>query len=167
MATLADLVAVQELWWDNETGIGRRGGPTDPVTALIGMLGSRIVQLNTFDPQSNGSSSGPVPKTSFLPGRSFDTPDDCNAQLAQRLPVTNARQVRVLDGRPIDLLDTDRVAILAMPPVSPVVDTVTSMRLGGDHYAPVARNHDRCCASRQTLTNPTHAETAASLSQQF
>jgi hypothetical protein len=42
-----------ELWWDNEAGIGRRGRLTDPVTALMGTLGSRLVQLKPYDPQSN------------------------------------------------------------------------------------------------------------------
>lgn len=41
-----------ELWWDNEAGIGRRGRLTDPVTALMGTLGSRLVQLKPYDPES-------------------------------------------------------------------------------------------------------------------
>ncbi|ETZ96730.1 integrase core domain protein [Mycobacterium kansasii 824] len=43
-----------ELWWDNEAGIGRRGRLTDPVTALVGTLGSRLVQLKPYDPESKG-----------------------------------------------------------------------------------------------------------------
>jgi hypothetical protein len=48
--------------------------------------------------------------------------------------------VRVLDGRPVDFLDADRAQMLALPPVAPVVDTMTSMRLGRDYYVRVAGN---------------------------
>jgi len=43
-----------ELWWDNQAGIGRRGRLTDPVTALVGTLGSRVVQLKPYGPKSQG-----------------------------------------------------------------------------------------------------------------
>jgi transposase len=131
-----------ELWWDNEAGIGRRGRLTDPVTALMGTLGSRLVQLKPYDPESKGivERANRYLETSFLPGRSFTSPHDFNAQLAQWLPTANARRVRVLDGRPIDFLDPDRAKMLALPPVAPVVETVTSMRLGRDYYVRVAGN---------------------------
>jgi hypothetical protein len=64
-------------------------------------------------------------ETSFIPGRSFTSPPDFNNQLAQWLPTANARRVRVLDGRPIQHLDSDRAQMLALPPVVPTVDTVT------------------------------------------
>jgi hypothetical protein len=48
--------------------------------------------------------------------------------------------VRVLDGRPIDFLDSDRTQMLALPPIAPVVETVTSVRLGRDYYVRVAGN---------------------------
>ena len=35
-----------EIWWHNEAGIGRRGRLTDPVTGLMGTLGSRLVHSN-------------------------------------------------------------------------------------------------------------------------
>ncbi|PRC62928.1 IS21 family transposase, partial [Mycobacterium sp. ITM-2017-0098] len=65
-------------------------------------------------------------ETSFLPGRSFASPQDFNDQLRLWLPTANARRVRVLDGRPVDFLDADRAQMLALPPVSPVVQSVTS-----------------------------------------
>ena len=191
-----------ELWWDNEAGIGRRGRLTDPVTALMGTLGSRLVQLKPYDPESKGivERANRYLETSFLPGRSFTSPADFNNQLAQWLPTANARRVRVLDGRPIELLDSDRAQMLALPPVVPTVDTVTSVRLGRDYYVRVAGNdysvdpsaigqlvdvrttvthvtvsrpgrlladHARCWATRQTLTDPTHVQTAAALRHQF
>lgn len=191
-----------ELWWDNEAGIGRGGRLTKPVTALIGTLGSRVVQLKPYDPESKGivERANRYLETSFLPGRSFTCPQDFNAQLAQWLPIANSRRVRVLDGRPVDSLGTDRAHMLALPPVAPVIDDVTSVRLGRDYYVRVAANdysvdpsaigqlvevrtslsqvtvtrtqrvlarHDRCWASRQTLTDPRHVATAGLLRQRF
>ena len=191
-----------ELWWDNEAGIGRRGRLTDPVTALMGTLGSRLVQLKPYDPESKGmvERANRYLETSFLPGRSFTSPLDFNTQLAQWLPTANTRRVRVLDGRPMDFLDADRALMLALPPVAPTTETVTSVRLGRDYYVRVAGNdysvdpsaigqlidvhttldritasrsghlladHDRCWASRQTLTDPVHVEAAAALRHQF
>ncbi|MCV7155763.1 MULTISPECIES: IS21 family transposase [Mycolicibacterium] len=194
--------APHELWWDNEAGIGRRGRLTEPVTALMGTLGSRLVQLKPYDPESKGmvERANRYLETSFLSGRSFASPADFNDQLAQWLPVANARRVRVLDGRPIDFLDADRAQMLPLPPVAPTVETVTSVRLGRDYYVRVAGNdysvdptaigqlvevhttltavtvrragrllaaHDRCWATRQTLTDPTHVATASALRHQF
>ncbi|ODR15736.1 IS21 family transposase [Mycobacterium gordonae] len=131
-----------ELWWDNEAGIGRRGRLTDPVTALVGTLGSRLVQLKPYDPESKGmvERANRYLETSFLPGRRFTSPQDFNTQLAQWLPTANNRRVRALDGRPVDFLDQDRDQMLRLPPVAPVTETVTSIRLGRDYYLRVAGN---------------------------
>ena len=127
-------------------------------------------------------------------------PYDFNTQLGQWLPVASSRWVRVLDGRPVDVVEQDRAAMLALPPVAPTVETLTTVRLGRDYYVRVAGNdysvdpvaigqlvdvrtglrqvrvcragrllatHDRCWASRQTLTDPAHVETAAVLRHQF
>ena len=132
----------RELWWDNEAGIGRRGRLTEPVTALMGTLGSRMVQLKPYDPESKGivERANRYLETSFLPGRTFESPLDFNAQLAQWLPIANSRTVRVLGARPVDLLDADRDAMLTLPPVAPVIETVTAVRLGRDYYVRVAGN---------------------------
>jgi hypothetical protein len=79
-------------------------------------------------------------ETSFLPGRSFTSPDDFNDQLRLWLPTANSRRVRVLDGRPVDFLDADRAQMLMLPPVAPTVESVTSVRLGRDYYVRVAGN---------------------------
>lgn len=131
-----------EMWWDNEAGIGRRGRLTEPVTALMGTLGSRMVQLKPYDPESKGIAerANRYLETSFMPGRTFASPLDFNTQLGQWLPIANSRTVRALDGRPIDFLDSDRDAMLALPPVAPIVDTVTSVRLGRDYYVRVCGN---------------------------
>jgi hypothetical protein len=134
--------APHELWWDNEAAIGRRGRLTEPVTALMGTLGSRLVQLNPDEPESKGivQRANRYLETSLLPGHSFTSPHDFNDQLAQWLPKANARRARVLDGRPIDFLDADRAQMLTLPPVAPTAETVASVRLGRDYYVRVAGN---------------------------
>lgn len=194
--------APHELWWDNEAGIGRRGRLTEAVTALIGTLGSRLVQLKPYDPESKGivERANRYLETSFLPGRTFTGPQDFNDQLRLWLPVANGRRVRVLDGHPVDFLAADRAGMLALPPVAPVIETVNSVRLGRDYYIRAAGNdysvdphaigqlvevatslsqitvtragsvlaaHERCWATRQTLTDPAHVAVAAMLRRRF
>jgi transposase len=79
-------------------------------------------------------------ETSFLPGRSFSCPADFNNQLQQWLTRANARQHRVLGCRPADRLEADRAAMLALPPVAPVVGARSSQRLPRDHYARLDAN---------------------------
>ena len=194
--------APHELWWDNEAGIGRRGRLTEAVTALIGTLGSRLVQLKPYDPESKGivERANRYLETSFLPGRTFTGPQNFNDQLRLWLPVANGRRVRVLDGHPADFLAADRAGMLALPPVAPIVETVNSVRLGRDYYIRAAGNdysvdphaigqlvevatslsritvtragsvlaaHERCWATRQTLTDPDHVAVAAILRRRF
>jgi transposase len=131
-----------ELWWDNEAAIGRRGRLTDPVTGFVGTLATKLVQLKPYDPESKGivERANRYLETSFLPGRSFDSPADFNTQLTQWLPVANSRTVRRIDGRPVDLVSADTAAMLALPPLAPTVETITSVRLGRDYYVRVAGN---------------------------
>jgi len=72
-----------ELWWDNEAAIGRRGRLSDPVTGFVGTLATKLVQLKPYDPESKGivERANRYLETSFLPGRSFDSPSDFNEQL--------------------------------------------------------------------------------------
>ena len=57
-----------------------------------------MVQLKPYDPESKGivERANRYLETSFLPGRTFESPLDFNAQLAQWLPKANSRTVRVL-----------------------------------------------------------------------
>ena len=56
-------------------------------------------------------------ETSFMPGRDFASPADFNAQFGDWLTSANARVVRTIKARPVDLLDADRAAMLPLPPV--------------------------------------------------
>jgi hypothetical protein len=76
-------------------------------------------------------------ETSFLPGRHFASPADFNAQLADWLPRANTRTVRSIQGRPVDLLEVEYAAMLALPPVAPPIGLSQRVRLGRDYYVRV------------------------------
>ncbi|GAA4470902.1 IS21-like element ISMbo1 family transposase [Rhodococcus olei] len=131
-----------QLWWDNESGIGRRGRLTDPVTSFVGTLSTTVVQLKPYDPESKGivERANGYLETWFLPGRRFTSPDDFNHQLTEWLPVANHRTVRRIDGRPDELVGIDTAAMLALPPVPPRTDTITQVRLPRDYYVRIDGN---------------------------
>lgn len=79
-------------------------------------------------------------ETSFLPGRTFDSPDDFNAQLTVWLAKANQRVHATMRCRPADQLAEDLGAMLPLPPVPPEVALRFSVRLGRDHYVRVGTN---------------------------
>jgi transposase len=129
----------RRLVWDNEAGIGRRNHLAAGVTAFTGALATNIVQLKPFDPESKGmvERASQYLETSFLPGRRFCSPQDFNTQLTHWLPSANERTVRVLKARPVDLVDQDRDAMLALPPPAGFAHRI---RLGRDYYVRVLSN---------------------------
>ena len=76
-------------------------------------------------------------ETSFMPGRSFDSPADFNIQFAEWLQRANSREVRTIKARPIDLIEADRAAMLALPPVPLQLGWRNQIRLGRDYYVRV------------------------------
>jgi len=132
----------RRLIWDNETGIGQRGRLAAGVGEFCGTLATRIHQLKPRDPESKGvvERRNGFFETSFMPGRRFNSPADFNAQLTEWLEKANGRLVRTLKARPVDLVDADRQAMLALPPVPPVVGWSTEIRLGRDYYVRVDTN---------------------------
>jgi hypothetical protein len=120
----------RRLIWDNEAGIGQRGRLTQGVAAFAGTLATRVVQLRPYDPESKGiveRRNGWL-ETSFLPGRTFTSPADFNTQLAGWLELANQRMVRTIEARPLDLIQADRAAMLALPPVVMGVQQTESAR---------------------------------------
>jgi transposase len=132
----------RRLIWDNETGIGRRNSFAAGVPAFTGVLATRIVQVRPYDPESKGvvERTNQFLETSFLPGRSFASPEDFNAQLAEWLPKANARFVRRTGARPSDLLPQDKAAMLGLPPVPPVTGFAARVRLPRDYYVRMGSN---------------------------
>ena len=132
----------RRLIWDGETGIGRRGRLAAGVAEFCGTLATRVHQLKPRDPESKGvvERRNGFFETSFMPGRTFTSPADFNTQLTEWLERANRRVVRTIKARPIDLVDADRAAMLALPPVPPPVGWSNTIRLGRDYYVRVDTN---------------------------
>lgn len=132
----------RRLIWDNERGIGRGPHRAEGVPAFMGTLATKLVLLKPRDPESKGiveRRNGWFEK-SFMPGRNFASPADFNEQFADWLAGANARVVRTTKAAPIDRLDADRAAMLALPPVPPITGWRKQVRLGRDYYVTIARN---------------------------
>jgi transposase len=134
------------LVWDNEAAVGswRAGRPqlTETMNAFRGSLGIRVIQCRPADPEAKGlvERANGYLETSFLPGRRFTSPADFNTQLEQWLVLANNRVHRRLRARPADRVNADRAAMVALPPVAPVVGWRLSARLARDHYVRVDAN---------------------------
>jgi len=132
----------RRLIWDNERGIGRGPHRSVGVPAFMGTLATKLVLLRPRDPESKGivERRNGWFETSFMPGRSFASPADFNDQFTEWLEGANGRVVRTTKARPTDLLEADRAAMLALPPVPPVVGWRSQVRLGRDYYVRIAAN---------------------------
>jgi transposase len=128
------------LVWDGESAVGRwrarRVELTGDCQGFRGTLGTKVIICKPADPEAKGlvERLHDYLERSFLPGRRFSSPEDFNSQLAEFLVRANSRQHRVLGCRPVDRVETDRQAMLSLPPVPPVTGWQHSMRLPRDHY---------------------------------
>jgi transposase len=127
------------LVWDREAAIGGTGRLTVEAASFAGTLGVRIRLAPPRDPEFKGmvERNNGFFETSFLPGRSFTSPADFNAQLADWLVRANNRTMRAIEGRPCDLLETDYQAMTPLPPVEPAVGLRCRVRLARDYYVRV------------------------------
>ena len=132
----------RRLIWDNERGIGRGRTRSEGVPAFMGTLATRLVLLPPRDPESKGvvERRNGWFETSFMPGRSFASPQDFNEQFTDWLATANTRMVRTIQAKPCDRLEVDKQAMLGLPPVPPVVGWRSQVRLGRDYYVRVASN---------------------------
>ena len=132
----------RRLIWDNETGIGRGKRLAEGVSAFAGTLATRVVLLPARDPESKGvvERRNGWFETSFMPGRTFASPTDFNAQFSDWLGLGNARVVRTIKARPADLLDADRAGMLGLPPVPLHLGWHQRIRLGRDYYVRLDSN---------------------------
>ena len=128
------------LVWDGEGAIGRWRGRRSELTAecqaFRGTLAAKVVVCRPADPEAKGlvERLHDYLERSFLPGRTFASPADFNAQLGSWLARANARHHRSLGCAPAERVDADRAAMVGLPPVPPVVGWRGSLRLPRDHY---------------------------------
>lgn len=140
---IAQVGAVSKtLVWDRESAIGGKGVVTAAAAAFAGTLATRVVLAPPRDPEFKGMTerNNGFFETSFLPGRQFASPADFNTQLEAWLPRANARTIRSLGGRPVDVLDRDLQAMTALPPHPPSTGLQARVRLGRDYYVRVDGN---------------------------
>ena len=126
----------RRLIWDNEPGIGRGQRRAEGVTSFMGTLATKLVLLPPKDPESKGvvERRNGWFETSFMPGRSFRSPADFNAQFSDWLARANARVVRTIKAAPVELIDADRAAMLPLPPIPLLLGWRNKIRLGRDYY---------------------------------
>ena len=128
------------LVWDGEGAIGRHRGGRSELTAecqaFRGTLAARVYVCQPADPEAKGlvERFHDYLERSFLPGRSFASPADFNAQLGGWLPRANARLMRVLGCAPADRIAADRAKMIPLPPVAPVTGWHKTARLPRDYY---------------------------------
>jgi transposase len=127
------------LVWDREAAIGGSGRVSTPAAAFAGTLATKIMLAPPKDPEFKGmvERNNRFLESSFLPGRTFNSPAEFNTQLDEWLQRANTRTVRSIQGRPIDLLATDYQAMLPLPPVAPPIGLNHRVRLGRDYYVRV------------------------------
>lgn len=137
----------RELVWDQEGGVGqwRRGKPvlTAAFEAFRGLLGTSVRLCRPRRPQAKGlvERNNDYYERSFLPGRSFTSPNDFNTQIAQWITKrANVRHHRALGCQPITRWAADQAAMLPLPPVAPPLGWRASLRLPKDHYVRVDTN---------------------------
>jgi transposase len=134
------------LVWDGEGAIGRwRSGRvelTGECQAFRGTLAAKVIVCRPADPEAKGliERSHDYLERSFLPGRTFASPADFNAQLTEWLALVNTRTRRALGCAPSDRIGADRAAMLALPPVAPATGWCSSLRLPRDHYVRLDSN---------------------------
>lgn len=132
----------RRLIWDNESGIGRGQRRAEGVTSFMGTLATKLVLLPPRDPESKGvvERRNGWFETSFMPGRTFTSPADFDTQFTYWLTRANARVVRTTKAAPVDLIDADRAAMLALPPVPLHLGWRNKIRLGRDYYVRLDTN---------------------------
>ncbi len=124
------------LLWDRESAIGGTGRVSAPAAAFAGTLATQIRLAPPRDAEFKGmvERHNQFLETSFLPGRSFASPADFNTQLTEWLEHANARTVRSIQGRPVDLLQAECPSMLSLPPFAPPIGLSERVRLGREYY---------------------------------
>jgi transposase len=135
---ISQLGAVPRLLvWDGEGAIGRHPDKlTAECQAFRGTLATKVYICQPADPEAKGlvERFHDYLERSFLPGRSFASPADFNAQMTGWIATANTRWRRHLQCSPADRIAADLAAMIALPPVPPVTGWRRTARLPRDHY---------------------------------
>jgi transposase len=132
-----------QMVWDNEGGVGKFRGKGRPprlsarFAEFRGLLGCEVVVLPPREPEHKGivERNNDYLERSFLPGRSFASPADFNAQMGEWMLLANSRPKRVLGCAPADRIDADRAAMAPLPPIAEsALGWHNRIRLPRDHY---------------------------------
>lgn len=131
------------LVWDRESAIGGSGKLTVEAASFAGTLGVRIKLAPVKDPEFKGlvERRNGFFETSFLPGRTFTSPGDFNEQFTEWITTkANTRHLRSIGTSPTARWEADRAAMIALPPVVPVVGLTNRVRLARDYYVRIGSN---------------------------
>jgi hypothetical protein len=132
------------LVWDRESAIGGTGKLTIEAASFAGTIGVAIRLAPPRDPEFKGlvERRNGFFETSFLPGRTFTSPFDFNAQMSQWLAQrANTRVLRSIGSvTPAARWAADRAAMVGLPPVIPPIGLTHRVRLGRDYYVRIDAN---------------------------
>jgi hypothetical protein len=131
------------LVWDREAAIGGSGKLTAEAAGFAGTLGVRIKLAPTRDPEFKGliERRNGFFETSFLPGRTFTGPGDFNEQFTDWIATkANTRRLRSIGASPVQRWETDKAAMVALPPVTPAFGLTNRVRLARDYYVRIGGN---------------------------
>jgi O-antigen/teichoic acid export membrane protein len=123
------------LTWDRDDAFGCSQDGQADVTGeghdFCHSLGTRLVVGKPSDAKARGliERAHAYLEHSFLAGRNFASPADFNAQLGRWLETANTRRRQSPNLAPIELLDTDRRAMLPLPSVPPGAGWHLSMKV--------------------------------------
>jgi hypothetical protein len=104
------------LVWDGEGAVGQRRRRqtflTEQAHGFRGVLGAKVLIYDPGDPEAKGlvERANGYLESSFLPGRTFHSPADFKAELADWLALVNRRCPRVLGCAPTDRIESERAA---------------------------------------------------------
>ena len=123
----------EALGWDRGAAAGspgadRRGDARGDLATTIRLATPRDRSSRGWSSATTGSSRPRSCPDAASPRRRTSTPSSPTG-----CPRANARTVRAIGGRPVDLLAADRAAMLALPPVAPAVGLRARVRLAREH----------------------------------
>ena len=131
------------LVWDRESAIGGSGKLTAEAASFAGTMGVRIKLAPVQDPEFKGlvERRNGFFETSFLPGRTFTSPGDFNAQFDEWITSkANTRHLRSIGASPAARWEADKAAMVDLPPVAPAFGLTNRVRLARDYYVRIASN---------------------------